>query len=117
MTINIFDNLPGSAKLELVDVLLQQKSIRIERIVSSGQATSPDEWYDQAEHEWVVVLSGEAKILIEKPGNSPPPPKTELLHLKKGDSLLLKSHQRHRVAWTSQVVLTIWLAIFFTGGE
>jgi hypothetical protein len=34
--------------------------LRVERIVSLGQASAPGFWYDQAEGEWVLVLAGAA---------------------------------------------------------
>ena len=35
------------------------------------------------------------------------------ISLQKGDSLLIKAHEKHRVAYTSKNRPTIWLAIFF----
>ena len=55
--------LPAALPDEMVDVLLRQASLRIERIVSRGQYSAPDFWYDQAEGEWVLVLRGAARLL------------------------------------------------------
>jgi cupin 2 domain-containing protein len=49
--------------------------VRIERIVSHGHASPEEFWYDQDRHEWVVVLTGAARLRFEdetvelKPGN------------------------------------------------
>jgi cupin 2 domain-containing protein len=58
-------DLPTSLGAEHVDELLRRPNLRIERIVSTGQASAETFWYDQTEHEWVVVLSGRAKLRYE----------------------------------------------------
>ncbi|EJT83212.1 cupin [Pseudomonas putida S11] len=50
---------------ERVDQLLSRPGVRVERIVSSGQASPPGFWYDQAEGEWIVLLSGAAGLRFE----------------------------------------------------
>ena len=45
--------------------LVTAEGVRIERIVSTGQASPPGFWYDQAWSEWVLVLSGSAGLLFE----------------------------------------------------
>ena len=39
--------------------------VRIERIISHGHASPADFWYDQAQHEWVIVLKGAARLQFE----------------------------------------------------
>ena len=75
-------------------------SVRLERIVSNGQVTPEDEWYDQNRDEWVVVLEGEARLRYAD---------GEELDLKRGDALFLPRHKKHRVTYTSSPCL--WLAI------
>ena len=41
---------------EQVATLLTRPGLRVERIVSLGQASPSGFWYDQAEGEWVLVL-------------------------------------------------------------
>ena len=60
-----FTDIPSKLPEELVEVLAENKHVRIERIVSTGQASPEGFWYDQEEHEWVVVLKGEAKLLFK----------------------------------------------------
>jgi cupin 2 domain-containing protein len=50
---------------ELVDILAKRPGTRIERIVSTGQATPEGEWYDQETDEFVFVVSGAARLRIE----------------------------------------------------
>ena len=53
---------PGAA--ELFDVLVADGNVRIERIVSTGQATPEGEWYDQAQDEFVLLVAGAARLRI-----------------------------------------------------
>jgi cupin 2 domain-containing protein len=53
---NLFSNIPTSLSAELLETLIQSDSIRIERIMTLGQSSPKGFWYDQDEHEWVVVL-------------------------------------------------------------
>ncbi len=46
------------AESETVDQLLSRQDLKIERIVSTGQASPPGFWYDQPWDEWVIMLSG-----------------------------------------------------------
>ena len=105
---NLFDNLPDSMASELGEVLTANANVRIERIVSTGQSSAEDFWYDQDEQEWVAVLQGEAALLFE--GDSKP------IVMRPGDHVLIAAHRRHRVAWTSQEGPTVWLAVFFASG-
>ena len=90
---------------ELVEKLINTPDVRIERIVSHGHASPTDFWYDQDENEWVVVLAGAARLLLE--GDSQP------LELGPGDHVNLPAHRRHRVEWTRPDEPTIWLAVYY----
>jgi cupin 2 domain-containing protein len=46
--INLFQNIPEELNQELVEKLIEQDSFRLERIVSRGQISPPDFWYDPA---------------------------------------------------------------------
>ena len=66
MTItNLFDDLPTDSAREQFLTLTQSGRVRIERIVSAGHTTEPGEWYDQPDHEWVMVLRGSARLRFE----------------------------------------------------
>ena len=47
---------------ELLTTLAERPGGRIERIVSTGQASPPGFWYDQDWGEWVVLLTGAARL-------------------------------------------------------
>ena len=89
---------------EILEVL-SAPGVRIERIVSRGQVSPPGFWYDQSEGEWVMVLQGAARIRFEIDN--------VVVVLKKGDSLHIPAHARHRVDWTDPGQDTVWLAIFY----
>ena len=75
------------------------------RIISDGQLTPEDEWYDEDENEWFILLKGSAGLLLE--GDKEP------LVLKPGDYLNLPAHRRHKVLWTDADEKTIWLALHY----
>lgn len=103
---NLFDvsgvdmNMPD----ELTQVIAEGKNVRIERIVSTGQSSPENFWYDQPQAEWAMVLAGAAEIEFAD-GN--------VSALSAGDALLIPSHKRHRVKSTAVDKPTIWLAVFF----
>jgi len=101
----LFHNLSTHLTEELVTILAENQHVRIERIVSTGQTTAANEWYDQDEHEWVVLLTGHATLLFEN---------GEPLHLLPGDHITISAHQKHRVEATSADEPTVWLAVFYT---
>ena len=104
---NLFTALPPLAPQasEQFDELLHRPGLRIERIVSSGQASPPGFWYDQAEGEWVVLLSGSAGLRLEHEPHE--------RVLRPGDHLDIPAHCRHRVEWTEAGIATVWLAVFY----
>jgi cupin 2 domain-containing protein len=102
---NLFDEVPCALGEEQFKSLLISRNVRIERIVSMGQSSPPGFWYDQEEGEWVVVLKGAAKLLVE--GEDTP------LRLGPGDFIDLPAHTRHRVEWTDPTTPTVWLAVFY----
>jgi cupin 2 domain-containing protein len=102
---NIFDNVPETIPAELLQTLLNTDNIRIERIVSHGHASPEHFWYDQSEHEWVLLIKGAARIQFE--GDEP-------VDLIPGSFMNIPAHQRHRVDWTEPNEPTIWLAIYYS---
>lgn len=86
-------------------LLYSDKNIRIERIISFGQVTRNNVWLDQKKDEWVILLQGKAEILFENNINK--------ASLKKGDYILIPSHCKHRITFTSSNPPCIWLAIHF----
>lgn len=105
---NLFRDIPSTLTEELFTVLAESRSVKIERIVSDGHASPEGFWYDQAQHEWVLLLSGSAVLSVEKENA------VERVELAPGDPLLIPAHQRHRVESTASSEKTIWLAVFYS---
>lgn len=102
---NLFANLPTNLPEELVELLVQNNGLRIQRIVSTGHASPEGFWYDQDQHEWVLVLTGRAKLLVE--GDDQP------VEMGPGDWINIPAHRKHRVEWTTSDEPTVWLAVFY----
>ena len=100
---NLLANIPAALAHEQVDALLSGPGVRIERIVSTGQVSPENFWYDQPQDEWVCVIAGAAGVLIE--GEAEP------CVLSAGDWLELPARVRHRVEWTDAETPTVWLAV------
>lgn len=95
----------NAATGEQFSELLTRPGLRIERIVSTGQCSPPDFWYDQDDGEWVMLLQGEAKLRFAD--------EAAARHLRAGDHLDIAAHRRHRVDWTAADQETVWLAVFY----
>lgn len=103
---NIFAGLPlAPLTEEIVSELCKTAALRIERIVSTGQASPVDHWYDQDANEWVILLRGAARLLFEDEAG-------ERL-LGPGDYVHIPAHRRHRVLWTDPEQVTVWLAVHY----
>lgn len=102
---NLLSPLPDAAATEPVDTLLTRSGLRIERIVSHGQASPPGFWYDQAEGEWVLLVTGAARLRFAD--------EIEARSLGPGDWVDIAPHRRHRIDWTDPAIPTVWLAVFY----
>jgi len=105
--LNLLTTEPSARDAEVTRTIAMGKGVRLERIISHGQASPDGFWYDQAEAEWVTLLSGRARIRIADQANE--------IAMVPGDTLLLPAHCRHRVAWADPDQPTIWLALFVDG--
>lgn len=101
---NIFNHIPEKISKELCQTLLYNNQIKIERVISKGHSSAVNDWYDQIQDEWVIVLEGQAILQFE---SSPC-----FVTLKSGDYLLIPAHKKHRVHWTDPDHKTIWLCVF-----
>ncbi|MBP1182730.1 cupin domain-containing protein [Methylobacterium sp. PvR107] len=101
--VNLLADVPVDSPEEIVSVLLAVPGLRVERIVSTGQASPPGFYYDQPQAEWVTVLVGSAELRFAD--------EAEPRCLNVGDAVLIAAHRRHRVERTESP--TIWLAIHF----
>ena len=102
---SLLDRIPRDHSHEMGETLCRTETVRIERIVSHGQSSPPGFWYDQDEHEFVLLVKGRAGVALEGCG--------EVVVLEAGDWLDIKAHTRHRVEWTAPGQNTIWLAVSY----
>jgi cupin 2 domain-containing protein len=102
---NLYAGISAARNGEEFKTLLETAGLKIERVVSFGQASPPGFWYDQDQSEWVLLVAGHAGLLIEG--------ETEARLLRAGDHVEIPAHVRHRVEWTDTAVQTIWLAVHF----
>jgi cupin 2 domain-containing protein len=102
---NIFADLPKIKKREVFQVLIKDKKLRLERIISTGQVTGEGHWLKQKHNEWVVLLKGKAVLRFWG--------KKELLRLKQGEYVFIPKNLKHRVEWTDPDQKSVWLALHF----
>jgi len=98
---NIYELPPLPLTEEATTILTENRNVRIERIISTGQVS---DWYDQAETEFVVLLEGNAVVEYAN-GTS--------IEMSKGDTLLIEPHEWHRVSYTSSEPPCVWLCVFY----
>ena len=102
---NIFSSFPVPAADEWIETLLQTEGFRLERIVSYGHISPDNFWHDQDHSEWVILLSGGARLVFAD--------QKEEINLRPGDYLNIPAHRKHRVTWTDPDQPSIWLAIHY----
>jgi cupin 2 domain-containing protein len=99
---NLLHDLPPLGQDEVFTELLAHPCARIERIVSTGQATPEDAPYDQDHDEWVLLLRGGAGLWLEGEAERT---------LRPGDHVFIPARRRHLVTWTARGEPTVWLAV------
>jgi cupin 2 domain-containing protein len=102
-TANLFDSRPADETTEQFISLLQRPGFRLETIISHGQTSEPDFWYDQKDAEWVLLTRGRAVLEFEN---------RESCELSAGDYLLIPARCKHRVSSCSDDA--VWLALHFS---
>lgn len=93
---NIYDTITPQSG-ETFTTLLEHKNIKINRIVSSD--TLEEKVYLQEEDEWLVLLEGEATLILEEQKKT----------LAKGDTLFIPSKTPHRILDIKSG--TLWLTV------
>jgi len=102
---HICDHIPKEKlSQEQFDQLIQGKTCKLKRIISTGHTTPKNQWYDQPEDEWVMVIQGAAKLQFTD---------NDEITLKPGDYLHIPAHCKHRVSWTDPEQPTVWLALYY----
>jgi cupin 2 domain-containing protein len=100
---NVFENIIIDKSKEQFFQLFKNDNIKIEKIVSNGQSSPINFWYEQKENEFVLILKGNAILEYEN---------SELV-LNEGDYINIPAFTKHRVKYTNKDEPTIWLAVFY----
>ena len=122
--INIFDLKDLSVNEEIIKILFKNENVKIEKIISTGQTT---DWQESNKNEFVILVQGNAEIeyydnrICEDKNFKTNENITKnlkntndmKLQLGKGDIILIKKGERHRVSYTSKNPCCIWICIFF----
>lgn len=99
---NLFKIPVSQSDDEQIEVLFEDSSVRVERIISMGQISPAGFWYQQEEDERVAILQGEAILRVQD----------SFVHLLQGDTYFLPALLKHRVEFTSKDPACIWLCLF-----
>jgi cupin 2 domain-containing protein len=105
---NIFEAIPETIENEIFDLILQSGDLKIERIISKGHASPASGWYQQAQHEWVIVMQGAAILGFDD---------DQEIRLEAGDHYNIPAQTRHKVLWTSDTPATVWLAVHYSSDK
>ncbi len=100
---NIFEQIIIDKNEEKFFEIFKNETIKIEKIVSNGQISPKNFWYEQEKSEFILLLEGFAILEFED----------REVELKKGDCLNIKAMEKHRVKFTSLDEPTIWFAVFY----
>ena len=100
---NLFTHIEVNKKEEIFFEIFKNETIKIEKIVSNGQKSPDNFWYEQKESEFILLLEGFAILEFEN----------KQIELKKGDCLNIEAFQKHRVKFTSLEEPTVWFAVFY----
>jgi cupin 2 domain-containing protein len=94
---NLFENVRAQDGTEQFESLLELRNVSIERIVSSG--SQPATRYVQDHDEWVLLVQGQAEMMVGG----------QHVSLNAGDTLHLPARVPHEVLSTSEQ--SLWLAV------
>ena len=100
---NIFEQIIVDKNEEKFFEIFKNETIKVEKIVSNGQTSPENFWYEQEKSEFVLLLEGYAILEFENREEE----------LKKGDCLNIQAYEKHRVKFTSLDEPTIWFAVFY----
>jgi len=103
---NIFKKIPANLEDEYFENILKNKNFSLERIITEGQTTPRGRWLCEDTNEWVLLVSGSAKLMFKSDGH--------IQALIPGDHLIIPTGTYHRVEWTDPDVKTVWLALHYS---
>jgi predicted metal-dependent hydrolase len=102
---NLFENQAVCSRNEFFETIVAACGTKLERIVSFGQSTPAGEWLKQDSNEWVLLLSGRARLSFADSASQ--------ISLDPGDHIMIPAQRSHRVEWTDPSQKTVWLGFHF----
>lgn len=87
---------------ELVEVLLSDKGLLLERISSQGVVSPDGFWYEDKRTEWVMVVKGSGELEFFDGAR---------IMLRDGEHYLIAPMRKHRVSFTSPDC--VWITLYY----
>ncbi|WP_162795632.1 hypothetical protein [Nonomuraea lactucae] len=100
-------NIFGKRDSALVDVLVENRHIKIERIIAKGQVSPDGVVCEQPAFDALILLRGELTLEYENEAGK--------VSLKPGDVITTEPGQANRVDHTSRAGETVWVKFSFQG--
>ncbi|MFP4415922.1 MAG: hypothetical protein ACOC4C_00970 [Fibrobacterota bacterium] len=88
---------------EILEPLRTSCSVRIEDVFSCTNGPPENFWRDCGVDEWVILLTGAARLLFAEPAR--------VVGLNPGDFIHIPAHTLYRVQWTAPSIQSVWLAV------
>ena len=101
---NLFDVTKENFSNEIFERMIENENFVLEKIISEGHSSPRDFWYDQNKNEFVILISGSAKLQYDD---------GQITNLNPGDYLIIPAHKKHRVEWTDPNQKTFWIALHY----
>jgi cupin 2 domain-containing protein len=102
---HLLSGLPQTPPAEVFEPILAAAGLKLERIISTGQATPTGQWLVQDWDEWVLLAAGEAGLQFQG--------EAAARELRPGDWINIPAGAGHRVTWTSLDPPAVWLALHY----
>ena len=100
---NIFTQIIVDKKEERFFEIFKNEIIKVEKIVSNGQKSPKNFWYEQEKSEFILLLEGFAVLEFEN----------REVELIKGGCLNIIAMEYLRVKFTSLDEPSVWFAVFY----
>ena len=91
----------------VIETLFENRSIKIDRVTARGQITPPGEFPPEPSYEFIHLLKGQ--LVLEYNGEA------EKVSLKPGDYAIKAPDQRTRADFTAEDGETVYLKVSFRG--
>lgn len=103
-----------------IDSWVETKDLRVERVVTYGQASLTAAVCETPVNQFVLLIEGQVRLEVEMEKVNLMPGTGRLLenvkvNLTPGDHICIPHNTRHRVDWTSPDRETVWLTVYFGG--